>query len=544
MRIFKLFFETILFITFFSVFYFVTILPVHYSIITSIIITHTIFWLLFCPIWYPITCSLNMGCIYPNKLIKYAESLNSRLQKENFILCAMITGSMSRGELHKESDLDIKIIRKNGFKNLLSAIEFIVKETLRAQASRIPLELLMSNSVEYLNKMNTDESPIALFDPHRIIKKKFKKHYLLNDIYKINKRDVHRSPYRIVVYSEILKPPFDEGIRKTAYELIKALSRKAKLIAICKVGIESENPTIRVIPSNRLLISRKLKKEIREFSPSRIIYIPPACGTLWAFIRCKMLSYYTKDREVILMLLQPRKYDKIKKFILHFLKPYKVLSPSSTVITALSEIGMDVDFLPLGVDPKVFKPVNSKPKKIELRNKYGLPIDRSVILHVGHINKERNLDVLTPLQTNNTQVVVVGSTSTPTREKVDKVLKEKLQKNGIIITNRYIEHIEEIYQLSDIYVFPVTSELGTIGIPLSILEANACGLPVVSTNIGGIPKIIANKKLGILIEPKGIDELPKVALKSLEIEWDKDYISNYAKQFTWDRIAEKIVGGL
>lgn len=43
-----------------------------------------------------------------------------------------------------------------------------------------------------------------------------------------------------------------------------------------------------------------------------------------------------------------------------------------------------------------------------------------------------------------------------------------------------------MYQLSDLYIFPVIFEGGCIGIPLSILEARACGIPVMSTEFGGL----------------------------------------------------------
>ena len=62
----------------------------------------------------------------------------------------------------------------------------------------------------------------------------------------------------------------------------------------------------------------------------------------------------------------------------------------------------------------------------------------------------------------------------------------QLQKEGIIVYDHFIESIEEIYQLSDTYVFPVVDENASIGMPLSILEARACGIPVVSTDYGSV----------------------------------------------------------
>jgi glycosyltransferase involved in cell wall biosynthesis len=55
----------------------------------------------------------------------------------------------------------------------------------------------------------------------------------------------------------------------------------------------------------------------------------------------------------------------------------------------------------------------------------------------------------------------------------------------------------QLYQETDIYILPSYNE----GLPLSILEAMTYGLPVISTNVGGIPEIITNGKNGCVITP-------------------------------------------
>lgn len=58
--------------------------------------------------------------------------------------------------------------------------------------------------------------------------------------------------------------------------------------------------------------------------------------------------------------------------------------------------------------------------------------------------------------------------------------------------------VPEILHIFDIFVLSSYYE----GLPRSIIEAQACGVPVVATNVGGVPEVVANDKTGILVSPK------------------------------------------
>ena len=59
----------------------------------------------------------------------------------------------------------------------------------------------------------------------------------------------------------------------------------------------------------------------------------------------------------------------------------------------------------------------------------------------------------------------------------------------MIIIDGYNAKIEKCYGLADCYVFPTTTSVGSIDVPLTVLEAMAHNLPVVSTKFGGLPRI-------------------------------------------------------
>lgn len=81
----------------------------------------------------------------------------------------------------------------------------------------------------------------------------------------------------------------------------------------------------------------------------------------------------------------------------------------------------------------------------------------------------------------------------------------------------------DLFSKSHIYAFPT---FYGEGLPTSILEAMAFGMPVITTNMGGLKEFFKNEEMGYLIKPKNIKELT-ISLEKLIT--DKDKISQFAK---------------
>jgi len=78
------------------------------------------------------------------------------------------------------------------------------------------------------------------------------------------------------------------------------------------------------------------------------------------------------------------------------------------------------------------------------------------------------------------------------------------------------------------------------GCPNVVLEALACGKPVVASNVGGIPEIINSSQLGFLVPPNNVDELTKALGQALDTEWDRNILVCRVAESTWEKVAEKI----
>ncbi|WP_460219684.1 glycosyltransferase family 4 protein [Psychroserpens sp. MEBiC05023] len=76
--------------------------------------------------------------------------------------------------------------------------------------------------------------------------------------------------------------------------------------------------------------------------------------------------------------------------------------------------------------------------------------------------------------------------------------------------------------------------------PLSVIEAMSLGLPVVSTNVGGIPYLITDKKDGFLVESNNANEMAKAIVKVLNEELNRQIIIRNAREkvleFDWKEI--------
>jgi glycosyltransferase involved in cell wall biosynthesis len=124
-------------------------------------------------------------------------------------------------------------------------------------------------------------------------------------------------------------------------------------------------------------------------------------------------------------------------------------------------------------------------------------------------------------------------------------LKELADKTGIAKAIDFLgnlPHNEVISEIkkAEVFICPSLAE----GLGIVFIEAQACGTPVIGTNVGGIPDVIENGKTGILVLPKDSSAITEAIKKIFE---DKTFAEEIVKnanesvlKFDWEKITEQM----
>jgi len=307
----------------------------------------------------------------------------------------------------------------------------------------------------------------------------------------------------------------DEGMKNITHNLSRSFRKKHDVLVLNPIDFTSP----------------KFWKLLKEFCPDVVHYIPGP--SFKSFTLMKLLSYFIK-RSIFVMSTPFPQLSSFSMRIISKMKPDIMLVQSKKHLEIFQKLDFNVRLVPLcGVDTEKFIPVGNNMKK-KLRAKYGLDENTFLLLHVGHIKRGRNILSLKSLEgKGNTHIIIVGSTSTG----VEKAIYEELKIAKCTVIKEYIPNVEKIYQLSDCYVFPTTSRTGSIVIPLSVLEAMSCNLPVITTKFGALTEYFPEVRGVYYVENIGQIQRKLAELKSTNCQI---VTREYVLQFSWDKIVKKL----
>jgi len=237
-----------------------------------------------------------------------------------------------------------------------------------------------------------------------------------------------------------------------------------------------------------------------------------------------------------------RTLRKIRKFLP---KVDRLIAVSCSIREELKEI--------LGISPRkinivyhgineIFHPIKDKEKIAEKLSQYG--ISGKYIISVGKLEPAKNFGRLIDafseigkLGGNLLKLVIVGAPYYQYDELFQKTRKLKLD-NKVIFTG-YLspDELPYLYSGAELFLRPSLYE----GCSLPLLEAMACGLPVVTSNISSFSEIVGDA--GILVDPYDVEEIAEAVYNVLSNKESAEEMRRKglekAKQFSWEKCAKE-----
>lgn len=187
-----------------------------------------------------------------------------------------------------------------------------------------------------------------------------------------------------------------------------------------------------------------------------------------------------------------------------------------------------VIYLPNTVDSDEFFPLLQEQKQIK-RDTLGLPQEKTVILYVGRLSYVKGVDVLLKAWSalpescrKNALLLIIGHG--PEFQSLQQMALD-LRVDTSVSFLGLVSEPREYYQAADIFALPSRAE----GLSNALLEAMACGMPCVSSAVGGVLDLITDKENGLLFESEDYSQFASCLADLIRGTLDRDRMGRQAQ---------------
>ena len=214
----------------------------------------------------------------------------------------------------------------------------------------------------------------------------------------------------------------------------------------------------------------------------------------------------------------------------------RLVVPSGFLQQVFAKFGLTAEVVPNIIDLTRFAP---DPSKNVSR------IDGPHIIVTR--NLERIYDIATALRAlaivkrslPRVRITIAGSG--PERDALVKLSQALDLKGNILFTGRLDnEHMAQVYQQADLFVNPSLVD----NMPISILEALASGVPVVTTNVGGIPFLVEHDKTALMVLPGDANAMAAAVLELLGDPQKAGRLASagrdYVQRYNWQSVRGRL----
>jgi hypothetical protein len=337
----------------------------------------------------------------------------------------------------------------------------------------------------------------------------------------------------ILLIGEELDQRTDEGYAKFTREVAGVLAQRHSVVTHNTDLARGQGGAPRRALSRLLALLGAARTTGREAErPELILYASRSSATVPALLRARLIRLAGHGAKVAMIALQPREAALTSRLPLRWIRPHLLLVGTERERAAARRRGLNAECIWGGVDLVRFRPPATGEKE-ELRRKWRLPVEDRIMLHIGHLREGRNLSALPPLAAapGTTMLVVASTHRGPESERI----RSELLDHGVRVLEGYLPDVEELYRLADLYVFPPVSTDHAIAMPLSVLEALASDLPVVSMRFGALVDRFQGTDAVRLVETP--EELVEQALRPLS---GPSHPRRLVEDYSWEAVGRRL----
>ena len=223
----------------------------------------------------------------------------------------------------------------------------------------------------------------------------------------------------------------------------------------------------------------------------------------------------------------------------------RIIAVSESLKRVAVDLGIGAEkirVIPNGVDTSRFFPMDQG----DARRRLALPLDASIVLTVGGVYEGKGqhlvLEALPRLLARDPRAlyVVVGGerVGESYRRTLDGIIRAHgLGGHVLFVGSKAHEDLRAWYAAADALCLATRSE----GRANVLLESIACGVPVVTTHVGGNPEIVREGRDGFLVPFGDVETLAAAIDRALRQPWDRDDLVAHARRQSWETTARAVL---
>jgi glycosyltransferase involved in cell wall biosynthesis len=303
-----------------------------------------------------------------------------------------------------------------------------------------------------------------------------------------------------------------------------------------KVCINSVNPF------NWIKVGKELKRLRTEIIVVRY-WLPLMGPCLGMILRIAKRNHHTKIICIADNVLPHEKRIGDKQFTAYFLKPVDAFVTMSEKV--LTDLRLFTDKPAKRIVHPLYDNFGEKIDKTEARKHLGLDVNDKIILFFGFIRKYKGLDILLEAMSYlkkysslNIKLLVAGEFYED-RKSYDDIIDQKDLSGNIILRTNFIADSEVKYYLSaaDFVIQPYRNATQSGVTPLAYHFEK----PMLVTNVGGLPSLVPDGKVGLIAEPNAEDISKKILdLYNTGEEYFLPHLREEKKKYSWSILVDTI----